>query len=196
MTTATLKGRAPSVSATLSDISEAVERIKNDQMQHFPEAASIGDAVRQGDVYIQLIDDRSLETIGGFYVPVAAEALQNHLQLAPGNTKGSRHVLQSADDLEMWLPVDNDEAILKAIYAQNNKPWPKNENRNRWTTPFRETLESIEEALALAGPIFRCSKPAVVAHPEHGDWALPPGTYRVIFQRTVDASQRIRRVLD
>lgn len=195
MTTATLS-RTLTVSATLNDIHEAVEKIKNDQMQHFPEAASIGDAVRQGDVYIQLIDDASLGALHGFYVPVAPEALENHLQLAPGNTKGSRHILQSADGLEMWLPVDNDEAILKAIYAKNNTPWPKNTPVNRFQTPFRETLEKVEAALALAGPIFKCSKPAVVAHPEHGDWALPPGTYRVIFQRTVDESQRIRRVLD
>lgn len=197
MTTATLsRSSTPTVTRTLADIHEAVEKIKNDQMQHFPEAASLGDAVRQGDVYIQLIDESTLEALQGFYEPVAAEDLENHLQLAPGNTKGSRHILQSADGLEMWLPVDNDEAILKAVYARRGEKWPKDNIVNRYATPHREEFESIEAALALAGPVFRCSKPAVVAHPEHGDWALPPGTYRVIFQRTVDESQRIHRVLD
>ena len=197
MTTATLTRPSKStVTKTLADIHEAVEKIKNDQMQHFPAAASLGDAVRQGDVYIQAIDETALEALQGFYYQVPAEALENHLQLAPGNTKGSRHILQSAEGLEMWLPVDNDEAILKAVYAKHAEPWPKDNSVNRWATPYRAEFESIENALALAGPIFRCSKSAVVAHPEHGDWALPPGTYRVIFQRTVDESQRIRRVLD
>jgi hypothetical protein len=196
MTTATKTRATATVSKTLADIHEAVEKIKNDQMQHFPEAASLGDAVRQGDVYIQVIDESTLTGLAGFYSPVPAADLENHLQLAPGNTKGSRHILQSAEGLEMWLPVDNDEAILKAIYARHNEKWPKDNRVNRWTTPYREECESLETALALAGPVFRCSKTAVVAHPEHGDWALPPGTYRVIFQRTVDEQQRIRRVLD
>lgn len=196
MTTATLSRASTAVRQTLTDIHEAVEKIKNDAMQQFPEAASLGDAVRQGDVYIQLIGDAGLEELKGFYEPVAADELANRLQLAPGNTKGSRHILQSADDLEMWLPADNDEDILRAVYARHGEKWPKDSVVNRWRTAHREEFESIEAALALAGPIFRCSKTAVVAHPEHGDWALPPGTYRVIFQRTVDESQRIRRVLD
>lgn len=197
MTTATrTRPTTATVSKTLADIHEAVEKIKNDQLQHFPEAASLGDAVRQGDVYIQLIGDSALEALDGFYSAVPAAEVANHLQLAPGNTKGSRHILQSAEGLEMWLPVDTDESILKAIYARHGLPWPKDGMVNRWATPHREEFESLENALALAGPIFRASKPAVVAHPEHGDWALPPGTYRVIFQRTVDESQRIRRVLD
>jgi hypothetical protein len=196
MATAT---RAPStkstVTATLSDIHAAVEKIKNDQMQQFPAAASLGDAVRQGDVYIQLIDEADLAALAGFYTPVNVADLENHLQLAPGNTKGSRHILQSAEGLEMWLPADNDEAILKAVYAERGEKWPK-DGVMSWRSPHREQFESVLAALNLAGPIFRCSKAAVVAHPEHGDWHLPPGTYRVIFQRTVDEAQRIRRVLD
>ena len=48
----------------------------------------------------------------------------------------------------------------------------------------------------LAGPIMRLSKPNTVTHPEHGDWQLPCGTYRVVFQRTIDETARIQRVLD
>jgi hypothetical protein len=192
MTTATLKSNT--VSNTLADIAAAVEKIKNDGLQNFPEAASIGDAVRQGDVYIQLMDEADIEALKLFYKQVPAEELENHLQLAPGNTKGSRHILQSAAGLEMWLPVDSDEAILTAIYKSKGEKMPA--NSNRWSHPYRKESDALESALALAGPLFKCSTPNIVAHPEHGDWALPKGTYRVIFQRTVDESQRIRRVLD
>lgn len=193
MTTATRNKNT--VTNTLADIAAAVEKIKNDGLQNFPEAASVGDAVRQGDVYIQLMADADIEALKLFYKPVPANELENHLQLAPGNTKGSRHILQSASGLEMWLPLDSDEEILAAIYKSKGQKMPK-DGTNRWNHPFRAESDAIEKAMALAGPLFRCTTPNVVAHPEHGDWALPGGTYRVIFQRTVDESQRIRRVLD
>lgn len=186
--------KAATVNATLAAIAEAVEKIKNDEMQYFPTAASIGDAVRQGDLYVQLIAEDDLKYLPHIYAPVSAADLPNHLQLAPGNTKGSRHVLQSADGLEMWLPVQTDAACLKHVYWAKGEKMPK--DANRWSGPYRSELETLEEAMALAGPIMKLSKPNVVTHPEHGDWHLPTGVYRVIFQRTVDEQQRIRRVLD
>lgn len=182
------------VQQTLVDIADAVEKIKNDQLQHFPEAASIGDAVRQGDIYIQLIDAHDLETLGALYAPVNNAELSNHLQLAPGNTKGSRHIIQSSDGLMMWLPTLTDDAVLQYVYKQHCVAVP--ENVHRFNAPYRDERDNIEMALSLAGPIFKCTTPNVVAHPEHGDWYLPTGVYRVIFQRTVDEDARIRRVLD
>ena len=185
---------ANNVQQTLVDIADAVEKIKNDQMQHFPEAASIGDAVRQGDIYIQLIDERDLETLGALYTPVDSAALSNHLQLAPGNTKGSRHIIQNSNGLMMWLPALTDDAVLQYTCKQHGVAVP--ENASRFSAPYRDERDSIEMALNLAGPIFKCTTPNVVAHPEHGDWYLPTGVYRIIFQRTVDEDARIRRVLD
>ena len=179
------------VSKTLSDIAEAVEAIKNDGLQNFPEAASIGDAVRQGDVYIQLIADADLEAAGALF----SKLDQPVLQLAPGNTKGSRHCLASADGVEMWNPTRTDEAVVKYVFAKNNTPLPKNYQRT-FIREYTEERREIEAAISLAGPIFKLSKANTLQHPEHGDWALPPGTYRVIFQRTVDEAQRVRRVLD
>lgn len=201
MSTATLtktktKIENVNVANTLADISAAVERVKNDALQHFPAAASPGDAVRQGDLYIQLLDESDFSAdLLRWVTPVPAADLPNRLQLAEGNTKGSRHVLANTEGLEMWLPLSDDESILKAIYAHNKTPFPKT-GANPWSSPFRTQFNSAMAALALAGPVFRCSTPNVVTHPEHGDWALPAGLYRVIFQRTVDESQRIRRVLD
>jgi hypothetical protein len=57
------------------------------QVQRFPDAASIGDAVRQGDIYITLLDA----------LPKGAKKLKTfNLQLAPGTTQGSRHILDSS----------------------------------------------------------------------------------------------------
>lgn len=195
MATATLS-KPTNVKDTLADIEAAVEKIKNDQPQQFPEAASIGDAVRQGDIYIQLVDPKDVAALEGLYTRVPDEQLANHLQLAPGNTKGSRHIIQHAEGLSMWLPARTDEEILKFVYAQHKEPITKGERLNRWTAKFLEERENIGEAMALAGPIFKCDTPNAVTHPEHGDWLLPAGFYRVIFQRTVDEQERIRRVLD
>ena len=62
-------------------------------------AASPGDAVRQGDVYlICLADDRSFSS---------TDEIKDR-QLAPGTTQGSRHVL--AGDVTIWKtnPLQND----------------------------------------------------------------------------------------
>jgi hypothetical protein len=179
------------VSKTLSDISAAVEAIKNDGLQHFPEAASIGDAVRQGDVYIQLIEEADVAAAGPLFKKLAEPVLQ----LAPGNTKGSRHCLDSAEGVEMWEPTLTDESVLKYVFAKNNAPLPKNYQQT-YIGEHRDERQEVASAINMAGPIFKLSKPNTLVHPEHGDWALPCGTYRVIFQRTVDEADRVRRVLD
>ena len=69
------------------------ENIKNDEPQRFPEAATVGDSVRQGDVYITLLES----------VPRGAKAIQKPLlQLAPGTTQGSRHCLDSLDGVTLY----------------------------------------------------------------------------------------------
>lgn len=193
MSTATIARSA--VRQTLDDISAAVERIKNDQPQNFPEAASIGDAVRQGDLYIQLINEADLADLSDLYARVPDDQLANNLQLAPGNTKGSRHVLASTEGLTMWQPIKTDEAAMRHVCRHKGIKLPKNLKNFRLHEHWAERRQ-IEAALVLAGPIFKCDKPNVVAHPEHGNWNLPAGTYRVIFQRTVDEQARITRVLD
>jgi hypothetical protein len=70
----------------LKKISAQAEKIKNDQTQRFPEAATPGDSWRQGDVYITLLAGRPIDA-------VAEKATGT--QLAPGTTQGSRHCLDS-----------------------------------------------------------------------------------------------------
>lgn len=191
MSTATLSNKKTFITKTLSDIAEAAERVQNDGLQQFSAAASPGDAVRQGDVVIQYLGSDDVQIPAHIYARVD----QPVLQLAPGNTKGSRHCLASAEGVEMWLPVQTDEAVARHVYAKHNDKLPRGEVRT-WQLEYREERRALEEAMMLAGPIFKLSQTNVVAHPEHGDWALPCGTYRVIFQRTLDEMARIQRVLD
>lgn len=185
------------IQQTLSDIDAAVEKIKNDAPQNFPEAASIGDTVRQGDLYIQLIDAADLASLTDLYAAVPTEALADNLQLAPGNTKGSRHVIEHTDGLLMWQPVKTEEAAARHVCKQNGIPLSKRGVRpvDQVHTHWRE-FANTRAALLLAGPVFKCTKPNTVVHPEHGNWNLPVGTYRVIFQRTVNDQEAIQRVLD
>lgn len=83
------------------------EKIKNDSPQRFPEAGSPGDFVRQGDVYITLLDR----------VPAKAKKIEPRPQLAPGNTQGSRHCLDKLTGIEMYeleQPSAYDGPVLSA----------------------------------------------------------------------------------
>ena len=71
---------------------EVGEAIRNDATQRFPEAASPGDCWRQGDVYVTRLDS----------VPAKTAAVKLQLQLAPGTTKGSRHVLDSGEGVTAY----------------------------------------------------------------------------------------------
>lgn len=73
----------------IRDVRTQAEKIRSDRPQRFPEAASPGDYWRQGDIYITLLAA----------VPQTAEKVQAPAsrQLAPGDTQGSRHCLDSLD---------------------------------------------------------------------------------------------------
>lgn len=72
---------------------ETAERIKSDALQRFPEAASVGDFCRQGDVYFTLLAG----------VPVGAKRIKKpSMQLAPGNTQGSRHCIASLKSVKLY----------------------------------------------------------------------------------------------
>jgi hypothetical protein len=192
--------------ARLRAAAAAVEQIKNDAPQQFPEAASVGDAVRQGDIYIQKIDDVSETPL--LYTRTLQPVFP--LQLAEGNTKGSRHCLANGEGVTVYNPV---EAGSREMFAQlaemrgistaepNWRPrlqeaeWA--ERRANPAAPTnRLTAQDATTMLAFAGPILRLTKANTIAHPEHGDWLLPPGTYRITYQRTVARDNTVIRVWD
>jgi len=89
----TVTETTPSARSLLSKVQKSVEKIKSDDMQYFPEAASCGDYVRQGDIYITLL---------GRVPAKASRMTEVDLKLAPGNTRGSRHILDSSVGVEMF----------------------------------------------------------------------------------------------
>jgi hypothetical protein len=186
----------------LREAQAQVEKIKNDDPQNFPEAASIGDAVRQGDIYIQLIDD---VTSAPFLFKTATPAFP--MQLAPGNTKGSRHCLEHGRGVTAYEPCASDSVeMINQLAAQYgiaaNSPGLRHQLRiAEWQARKAGDTTKIDRVdafslLMLAGPIFVLTETNTVTHPEHGDWILPPGSYRVTYQRTVARDNTVTRVLD
>lgn len=213
MSTAVLDAPARPTHPTVAALRLAqhiVEQIKNDQPQQFPEAASVGDAVRQGDIYIQLIPDVDK-------APMLYELARPSfpMQLAEGNTKGSRHCLAHGDGVTVYQPVSRDsDAMMQQLAKQHgltpaDADWRTKLNNAEWEIRRRNNFNAdtatgagivfSQDARALlefAGPIFRLDKPNTVTHPEHGDWLLPPGTYRITYQRTIARDNTVARVLD
>lgn len=72
------------------------EKIDAAQPQRFPEAASAGEYFRQGDVYIVKLDA----------IPTGAKAVKAEAQLAPGESQGARHVLDSLEGVRMFRRDD------------------------------------------------------------------------------------------
>jgi len=215
------------ISQTIEAVVEVAERIKNDEMQFFPEAAVVGDAVRQGDIYIQKVSDSVIDELPAIFTRIPS--VPGPFQLAPGNTKGSRHYLEVSEDTEIYQLKDRDigkdiiskndwkvrgaamdkviEPILAAPEASNAfDAYEVRLDDASATSGFNGVLErhwakadmlkSIGRALEFSGPVFRLNTAAVVSHPEHGDWLLPSGVYRIVFQRTVTATDAISRVTD
>ncbi len=54
----------------------------------------------------------------------------------------------------------------------------------------------VADAGPLDGPVLHCTQERTITHPEHGNVVLPPGVYRIHYQRDLDAEERERRVLD
>ena len=190
----------------IREVTDAVEKIKNDAPQNFPLAASVGDAVRQGDIYLQKIEDLTEP-------PTFFKRLQNPsfpYQLAPGNTKGSRHCVEESAGLEIYIPESAEffneatgEMDFEAnrVFQQRTSTYITNklgmQPEDIWRNDAaRAAHNELLSALTFAGPILKVANTATVSHPEHGNWILPAGTYRCVFQRTVSSENRIRRVMD
>ena len=82
-----------SVTETISVIQNDLENLRCDKTQQFPVAAAEGDYVRQGDVYITLRSQ----------IPSDCSESDHGLQLAPGTTKGSRHLLDSGEGVTFYV---------------------------------------------------------------------------------------------
>lgn len=82
----------------LSKMRGQAESIRNDQPIEFSVAASAGDYIRQGDVYVTLCD----EVPAGFTKRELKDLGKNPAQVAIGNTQGSRHIWDSLEGVEIY----------------------------------------------------------------------------------------------
>lgn len=89
---------SPELSAVeaLARIRTSAEEIRSDLPQRFSTGADPGTSVRQGDIYITLLNN----------VPEDAVSIKPEAQLAPGSTKGSRHILDSLEGVTMYHPAN------------------------------------------------------------------------------------------
>lgn len=75
------------------EVMTVAENIKTDKLREFPEAASIGDTFRQGDIYITLIEK----------LPEECKVVQNPSnQIAIGDTQGSRHCIKNIRNVTVY----------------------------------------------------------------------------------------------
>jgi hypothetical protein len=115
----------------------------------------------------------------------AAVYVLNVEELAPGQE-------------EDWDAIrDSTQALEKEIREMSLKiSGDTPEMANKWRSKSQTVATEIQDVLSFCGPIFNLTKEAKISHPEHGDWVLPSGSYRITFQRTVTSDLRVRRVFD
>lgn len=157
--------------STAVDIKKAIksvgvpEKLVKTGLQQFPEAASVDDTWRQGDIYITLMDRKTLDehVKAGRYVK--SNTVQ--LQLAEGDTQGSRHCLRHDRGVTMYTPVRDKMTDDIALFAG----------------PIIILDDKCDDM--------------VVDHPEHAPVSLPGGrVYEIGFQKTITRANELRRVVD
>lgn len=126
------------------EIKASAEAIKSDEQQQFPEAASAGDYWRQGDIYVTRLDD----------VPDVFDNAPVELQLAPGTTKGSRHLL-SHSRVQMFVrpnadaltgPVFRNEEPVTVIHPEHGDiVCPPGVYSVTYQRAFAETLRAVRD---------------------------------------------------
>jgi hypothetical protein len=138
-------------------VQEQAEQIKNDETQ-IVGTVSTSDVIRQGDLY--------LISIGK--LPKSAKPRKD-MQLAPGATQGSRHVVLDGANVFDAKAEDVSALIQKA----NGKTIP----------------------VELIGPVIQTTAPCELDHPEHGNFILPADeVFAVVYQRCF--ADQVRRQLD
>ena len=107
------------------EIETTARKVAKRETQRFPEAASTGDAVRQGDLYITLLAS----------VPTGYKRQATfNLQLASGETQGSRHILDSADGVTCYVDPDATEFDGPVLVLEKERELTHPEHGN-WILP-------------------------------------------------------------
>lgn len=91
-------------------IARGDEKVKPGEPVRFTTASVVGDTYRQGDLYLQIADNKPPKG----YV----ECEKPLVQLVPGNTVGARHCLDGTVGVRMWVPKEFTEDSLEGPYFQ------------------------------------------------------------------------------
>ncbi len=126
-------------------VKHSAEQIRNNEIATI-ECPSPGDVIRQGDLYIVVLD-----------VKLAGKPFGSR-QLAPGNTQGSRHILEG--DCEI-LTVDAKEA----------------------TAVLNRLIPATKKHQQFIGPLILAHGDVTFTHPEHGWRIFHPGIFLTTYQR-------------
>lgn len=117
---------------------------------------AVGQHVRQGDVYLLRVAKR----------PACYATETKNRQLAPGTSKGSRHIVDDPVTLRTAPEADARSAIAKLP----------------GTTQSR---------LLLPGPCIDASERFTLTHPEHAHHSLPAGVYVTVYQLDPRSMRRV-----
>ena len=95
------------------------------------------------------------------------------------------------------LPEVPKEAKLIAKPLRQLAPGTSMGSRHCISIKSMENCKIYEQAInPLCGPVIDSSDVLEIEHPEHGNYCLPAGTYRVTFQRQANPGNDLRRVID
>ena len=83
-----------------------IEQVKPGMAASFTNACSTGDCIRQGDLYLVIVD-----AVPSGYVEIK-KPRQADKQLVPGNTQGARHCLDALAGVKMYRPAKWDAESL------------------------------------------------------------------------------------
>ena len=109
---------------TIDEIEKATKRIadnadphvKPGQPERFTEAASVNDAIRQGDLYIAIAGESHPDGYERIEKPKAKDK-----QLVPSNTEGAKHCLDSLAGVQIWRPKSWTDDSLEGPYLKLSK---------------------------------------------------------------------------
>ncbi len=91
-------------------------QVKPGQPARFSEACAPGDSIRQGDLYLDIV-----ESIPKDFVKVE-KPTDVDKQLVPGNTQGAKHCLSSLIGVTLYRPKDwNEESLVGPAFVSTKE---------------------------------------------------------------------------
>ncbi len=134
-------------SSIVDKVQQQAAKVAKRETQRFPEAAAPGDAVRQGDIYITL-----LERVPTGYV----RQKKWGRQLAPGNTQGSRHVIDSSKGVVCYTHPAASEFDGPVLHLKQEREITHPEHGN-WILPpgvygvsYQRTQDTLDQQRRVA----------------------------------------------